>query len=134
VAKAGDTIHWTHKLTNNGPDHTSSSIHSNLTITGIAGWDNPAVEYDGGDTPAGSAPGVIRTISNYTTYTVKNTDAIGSWLCENVKFDPTNNSGGRQGSSAQSCVIVRGTPPPTPDSPADCNSANTSRNRIACAN
>lgn len=124
TAKTGDTIHWTHNLINNGPGYTNISVHSNLNITGISDWSNPGIEYGVGDSPSGASTGLIRTISEYSSYTVKDTDAIGSWLCENVRFSPTNGTDGLQGSSAPACVVVRGSPPAAqPALPGACSNS-----------
>jgi len=106
TAKPGDTIQWTHTLTNDGPTATSTNVHSNLGLSGFSnGWGNPSVEYSAGDNGAGTAKGVMRTLTNYATYTVTQDD-VGHSLCEMVRFDPQGSSGARNGAGNTVCVSV----------------------------
>jgi len=105
AAKPGDTIVWNHSLINDGAGPTTASVHSNLGITGFSnGWGTTG-EYGGGDSPAGSGLGTIRTITDYATYGVVQAD-VGHTLCEKVQFDPSNSTGGRDGRGNDSCVYI----------------------------
>lgn len=106
-AYPGDTIHWTHTLTNNGPTATSTNIHSNLALSGFTnGWAGTVAD---GDTGAPAGPGVIRTIASYATYTVGAND-VGHTLCEKVQYDPINSGGDRNGRGNNSCVTISSPP------------------------
>jgi len=107
--EAGKTIYWNHTLTNDGPDPTGGNVHSNIAITGISEWANDGVEHGAGDNSAGTAPGVMRNIGDYATYTTKPSD-VGKTLCEWVQYDPTGGGGGRQGRAKAACVEVVKTP------------------------
>lgn len=106
TAKPGDTINWTHVLSNNGPSSTTQNTHSNVSMSGFSnGWPAAGVEYSPGDTPAGAGIGVMRTISGQNSYTVSQAD-VGNTLCEWMQYDPTNASGGRDGRAAHACVYI----------------------------
>ncbi len=105
TALPGDTITWTHHLINNGTDATTTTIHSNLLISGFSnGWERSG-DLSGGDVGAGAGVGVIRNLTNYATYTVTQND-VGKTLCQLVRFDPFNNNGGRNGQGNNSCVNI----------------------------
>lgn len=121
TAKPGDTLQWTHQLTNDGPDATTVKVHSNLLITGFSnGWGtSPPAEYGPGDTAAGAAAKkVMRTIVSYAKYTVTQAD-VGNKLCEMVRYKPSSSSSAASGAGNNSCVTVPYvytlTPSVTPD-------------------
>jgi len=105
TAKPGDTIKWTHKLNNDGISVTSQNTHSNLGISGFSnGWGTSG-EYSAGDNGANTAVGLMRTLTDYATYTVTQND-VGNTLCEWVQYDPINEKNDRNGRGPQACVSI----------------------------
>ncbi len=106
TAKPGDTIKWTHVLTNNGPSSTTQNTHSNVSMSGFSnGWPAAGVEYSPGDTPSGAGVGVMRTISNENNYVVQQAD-VGNTVCEWMQYDPIDSAGDRNGRAAHACVYI----------------------------
>jgi len=104
-----DTIDWTHTLTNNGPNVTTSTITSSISMSGFSnGWVS-------GSTPATKAVGVksgslIRNITastaNKTKYKITAADN-GKTLCQWLVYKPQSSSVTTQGaSSPKACVKV----------------------------
>lgn len=92
-AQPTDTVYWRHKITNNGPD-TTSSIAFAVNKSGFSnGW-------DGNIQPQGSFAlnagqfveiGYKRDWSDYSVYTVTQAD-VGHTLCESVSWGPWSSS------------------------------------------
>lgn len=103
TAAPGQTIVWTHKLKNDGPDETTKSIHSNLDLTGFSnGWNGTRAD---GNTGSGKDKGTIRTITDYATYGVVQND-VGNTLCEKVQFQPKSWQSSGSDSGSNRCVSV----------------------------
>ena len=103
TAKPGDRLEWSHSLTNNGPT-VSSDIYSQLYLTGFRG--DPSFSDGAKDGQRGALPTYgTRSHTSYTAYTVRQAD-VGSTLCQQLQWDPTNSSGERHGRSTNACVSV----------------------------
>lgn len=103
TANPGDTVQWSHTLTNNGPGATTQPVSSDLALSGFTnGWGNPVA---GASTPAGAGPGTIRTFYDYTLYTIRPDDA-GNTLCQTVRYSPANSRGAPGGQGNTPCVTV----------------------------
>jgi len=114
-ASPGNTISWSHILTDAG-SATTTTVSSDI---GLSGFTSAPPRVASGTTPSGSGPGIIRTITDptYTTYVVKAGD-VGYMLCEKVNYNPTDSNGGQNGSGNNSCVTISSSNPPPTDS--DC--------------
>ena len=103
TAAPGQTITWTNRVRNDGPDETTKSIHSNVVLSGFSnGWNGTRAD---GDTGSGKSTGTIRTISDYSVYTVTQND-VGNTLCERVQYQPKSWEDGGSGAGNNSCVFV----------------------------
>lgn len=101
TAAPGDTVRWIHTLTNNGP--TTASIYSQTVNSGFVGDTRFNGTHNGyrGSMNSGST----RSPTDYRTYTVTQAD-VGSTLCQQLQWDPTNSTGGRNGRASNACVSV----------------------------
>lgn len=97
----GETIRWTHILRNNGPT-TSSPIRSQTVNSGFS---NSSFNGTRNITTATIGSGVTRGHGSYAIYTATNAD-VGNSLCQQLQWDPTNSSGGRDGRANNVCVNV----------------------------
>lgn len=85
TAKPGQTIIWTHTLTNNGPDKTHKAIRSAVQRGGFA----TNTDINAATTAAGRAKGQLRQFT--TTHMVTQAD-VGKTLCQRLKWDPTSST------------------------------------------
>ena len=102
----GQVIRWEHGL-NLLQNSNPVPIYSQTFSTGFTnGWNGVA---NGATTPAWRPVGVLRTIAssaaNRTQHTITQAD-VGNSLCQQLQWDPTNSSGGRDGRSPNLCVTV----------------------------
>lgn len=100
-ALPGDTIQWTHTLSNDGPTG-SSNIYSQTVNGGFADGNFNGVK---NGTNGALDNGSTRSHPSYSTYTVQQAD-VGSTLCQQLQWDPTNSTGGRDGRAANACVSI----------------------------
>ena len=102
----GQVIRWQHTL-NLLQNPNPVGIYSQTFSSGFSnGWNGAAL---GATAAAGRPVGVIRTITsstaNRTQHTIGQPD-VGNTLCQQLQWDPTNSSGGRDGRSTNQCVTV----------------------------
>ena len=110
TATPGDTLNWTHKITNNGPYATNVAVVSNIGMSNLP-WSSGQ---DSKSTAAGVAAGTFRTYSSssYTSYVVTqddvsdNADVEANQLCQWTQYDPYNSSGARNGRGNHACAKV----------------------------
>lgn len=100
AAAPGDTIKWTHSLTNNGPDKTTKAVTSRVARSGFA---NNA-EYQSATTAIGRAKGSMRSFT--TSHTVSPSD-VGKTLCQQLRWNPTSSTSNGTGNATNRCVTVR---------------------------
>ena len=90
TAAPGDTITWTHSVTNNGPSSSAGISYG----------------YNSGGSPFGpTAIGNGGTISSNSTYTVTQND-VGNSICRATYAQPMSSSDGGVIASGSSCVTI----------------------------
>lgn len=100
TAAPGDTITWTHRLVNNGPDKTHTSIASFVGRSGFTSNSNLSSV----TISAGKPKGDLR--SNFTTtYKITNAD-LGKTLCHQLRWTPRSSTNSAQGLATNRCVTV----------------------------
>ncbi|MEO7904828.1 MAG: hypothetical protein ABIR91_03485, partial [Candidatus Saccharimonadales bacterium] len=100
TASPGDTVTWTHRLNNSGPDNTTKAITSYVGRTGFASNTNLSTA----TTATGRPRGVIR--GPFTTnYTIQASD-VGKTLCQRLRWSPSSVSSNATLSATNRCVTV----------------------------
>ncbi|MCL2869663.1 hypothetical protein FWF48_02545 [Candidatus Saccharibacteria bacterium] len=101
TVNVGDTVTWTHTITNDGPDATDKAVTSSIVKTNLPS----SLSTQSASTASGKAKGTIRTITS--SYTVATADA-GKKLCESATASPKawNSTSTAAASSTALCVNV----------------------------
>lgn len=98
TATIGDTITWTHIVTNDGPTATSGTIDSWAVNQGLVDVGNS------GSTSVSIAKDVV--VRNFnSTYVVTAAD-VGTSICRGAAFDPESSLSSNTGYGTQACVSV----------------------------
>ena len=103
TATAGDRLTWTHRLSHYGTTSSLNPVRSQVVISGglMGGsWDGTQ------NVQVGVLQiGEVRAPTAYSVYDVQPSD-VGKTLCQQLQWDPTNSSGGRDGRGANACVTI----------------------------